>query len=871
MGEVYKARDTRLTRTVAIKVLPADAATDASARTRFEREARVIATLSHPNICVVYDVGRHDDTDYLVMELLEGETLAERLAKAKGPLPLEEVLRIGTSIADALDRAHRAGIVHRDLKPLNVMLTKSGPKLLDFGLAKLEGAASPVSLSGETAATTAGAGTAKGTILGTIHYMAPEQVEGREADSRADIWAFGVLLYEMATGHRPFDGDSAASVIGAILKDSPAPVSSRLPLSPPIFDRVVNKCLAKTPDARWQSATDLRDELQWIRQSPTVEAGRAVPPQSQHRDRAAWFIAAAALAGVCALAIPAYRHFREPAMAALPETRTSIQTPGAGGALSFALSPDGRSLVFVSTQDGPPRLWLRPLSSTVARPLPGTEGATYPFWSPDGRSVGFFAEARLKRLDIAGGSPLALAEAANGRGGTWNQDGMILFNPVGAGLARVAATGGAVSMVTEVQQGQVGHIEPTFLPDGRSFVFYAQGTPETRGIYLGSLDGRETFRLTSALSGAAYLPATALATGRERSDGWIVWVREGTTLLAQPIHVGKHALVGAPITVADNVPSELGGYAPVSASLTGLIAYRAAGAGRRQLTWFDRTGAPLGTLGPPDDSELTNPELSPDGRRVAAFRTVDGNTDIWLVDEQGSSRFTFDPGLDRYPIWSPDGRWIVFDSNRSGRRNMYRKAASGLGVEELLLASDQDNAATAWSPDGRFLLYRRTDAQTGTDFWKLPIGGDSKPVVFLQTPADERTASFSPNGRWVAYQSNASGPIQIYLRPSTTSSAQWQISTSGGVQPRFAHDGRELYYLRPDGALMSVPMSEGPDGIQPGSPTVLFRPKIWGGIAGNTKQQYDVAPDGRFLVNISLDEEMTPITLLQNWHPDAAR
>ncbi len=504
--------------------------------------------------------------------------------------------------------------------------------------------------------------------------------------------------------------------------------------------------------------------------------------------------------------------------------------------------------------------------------IQGTEGAAYPFWSPDSKSIGFFADARLKRIDITGGTPQSLAAAPNGRGGAWNRDGVILYSPAGTGLFRVPAAGGEAVAVTRVSERQLSHLLPSYLPDGRHFIFFAQGAPDTQGIYLGSTDSPDTHRLTLAEASAAYLPIGAGSTGSGGGDGWLMWVRNGTTLVAQPLDLKRRSVVGDPVTVADHVDSEYSGYATVSVSPAGIIGYRAGAAKRRQLTWFDRSGQPQGTMGPPDENQPINPELSPDGRRAAVFRLVEGNTDIWLVDETGPSRFTFDAAVDRYPIWSPDGNWIVFDSNRTGRRNLYRKATTGASEEELLLASTQDNAATEWSPDGRFLLFRRTDPTTGTDIWKLPLLGGGKPEAFIQSPADERTASFSPDGRWVAYQSNASGPLQIYVRPVGRSSAQWQISPAGGVQPRWSHSGGELYYVRPDGTLMAVSISVQGAAIQAGQPTQLFRPRFWsGGTAGNAKQQYDVSADGRFLVDVGLDDEATPLTLLQNWRADSAK
>ena len=479
MGEVYRAKDARLGRTVAIKVLPADAAADTSARARFEREARAIAALSHPHICVVHDVGREGDTDYLVMELLEGETLGDRLARTKGPLPLADVLTIGIAIADALDKAHRAGIVHRDLKPANVMLTKSGPKLLDFGLAKVHagaGGSGPsggaVALSDAETASTMAPGTAHGTILGTLHYMAPEQVEGRAADARADIWALGALLYEMATGTRPFNGESPASVLGAILKDTPAPLSSRQPLTPPAFEHVVERCLAKDPDDRWQHVGDVKSELKWIAagSSATSAAREQTPTYRTSTGRRA--LATVVSAAVLALAWLTVQHLRETSAPEAQELRLDVATPPTNEPSVIALSPDGRSIIYRASDAGVSRLWLRALDHADAKAIPATDGGMWPFWSPDSKSIGFFASGKLLRLDLSGGPAIPLADAPSPTGGTWGADGTILFGPsVASIIKRVPASGGAVEAATELAPGDTSHYAPWLLPDGRTFVF----------------------------------------------------------------------------------------------------------------------------------------------------------------------------------------------------------------------------------------------------------------------------------------------------------------------------------------------------------------------------------------------------------------
>ena len=528
--------------------------------------------------------------------------------------------------------------------------------------------------------------------------------------------------------------------------------------------------------------------------------------------------------------------------------------------MSFALSPDGRQIVFVASGDGASRLWHRRLDTTSAQPLAGTEGASNPFWSPDNRSVGFFADSKLKRIDIGGGSPQTLTDASN-RGGTWSSDGTILFtqNTVSP-LSRISASGGQHVDVTKLDK-QNSHRFPQFLPGGRQFLFYAQGSPETAGIYLGSLDSSEIKRLAAADTAGVYSP-----------DGWLLFIRAGT-LLAQRLDLGRGELTGNPVTVADPVALDSGLNAGAfSVSASGLVAYRSGGAGQRQLVWFDRSGKTLGTIGAPDANNLLAPILSPDGRRVAVARTVQGNTDIWLLDATRSTRFTFDPSLDRFPIWSPDGSRVVFDSNRKGHRDLYVKSSNGAGSEELLLESAQDKGASDWSRDGRFLLYYSLDPQTAYDIWVLPMEGDRKPFVFLKTNFDERRAKFSPDGRWVAYMSNESGRYEIYVRPfngnapGTSVGGQWQVSTSGGISPRWRADGKEVYYIAPDGKLMATPITASGATVEPGSPVALFQTRIVGGGTDVTMgANYDVSVDGRFLINTVLENTASPITLLQNW------
>jgi Tol biopolymer transport system component/predicted Ser/Thr protein kinase len=879
MGEVYKARDTRLDRTVAIKVLPAQFAADPQFRERFDREAKAISQLNHPHICTLYDVGQQDGTDFLVMEYLEGETLADRLAgsglKAQGlGLPFGEALTIAIQIASALDKAHRAGIVHRDLKPGNIMLTKAGAKLLDFGLAKTGSAPviGSVRLQPDRESmlpTTPANLTAQGTILGTFQYMAPEQLEGQDADARTDLFAFGALVYEMLTGKKAFEGKSHASLIAAILDHDPPPISTIQPLTPLALDRVVKKCLAKEPDERWQSAKDLHDELTWIAEAgPQASAPAPVvaPPKGLESSiRFAWVVAAFALVAVAALAIPAVRYVREVA----PEpvvTRLDVVTPPTSDAFSFALSPDGRQLAFVANGEKGSQLWLRPLDQVAAQPLAGTEGAAFRFWAPDSRALGFFADGKLKRIDLAGGAPQVLADVPLARGGTWNRDGVIVFGQATPGaLMRVMATGGTPVPITRVVAGQGSHRWPQFLPDGRRVIFaMLSGQPQTHGVYVASLDGGEPTRVVPAETAAAYAP-----------PGYLLLVRQGV-LLVQPFDAARATVAGEPIPVAQSVGTDDGFFhSAFSVSATGVLAHRAGAAPRRQLVWVDRAGKGLGAIRPPDEVTVSNPEVAPDGQRVAVNRNVQGNIDVWLIEVgRGlASRFTFDPSNDRSPLLSPDGSQVIFQSSRKGVYDLFEKPASGATDEQPLLVTPQDKATLDWSRDGRFLLYSTQDPKTGSDLWALPLTGERKPFPVVQTSFDEIEGQFSPDGRWLAYASNESGRYEIYSRPFPGAGGKWQVSTAGGTQPRWGRDGKELFYMVPDTRLMAVQIRVASDGraLDTGAPVALFPTRLASGADIQTtgfgaRAQYAVASDGRFLMLVTADEAVTsPITIVLNW------
>jgi Tol biopolymer transport system component len=863
MGQVYRATDTTLGRQVAIKILPDAFAADPERLARFEREAKTLASLNHPHIAAIYGFEKSGGTHALVMELVEGDDLSQRIAR--GAIPVDEALPIAKQIAEALEAAHEQGIIHRDLKPANIKVRADGTvKVLDFGLAKALASTSAMSASASMSPTITPAMTQAGMILGTAAYMAPEQARGKTTDKRSDIWAFGCVLYEMLAGMRAFGGEDFTVTLARVIEREPD--FDALPSTVPArISQAVRICLRK--DSK-QRVGDIRDVRLALEGAFETTAPQAAATAAAPRGRLAW-IAAFGVAAVlaAALAIPAVRYLRETPPA---ETRVDIVTPATDQPAMFALAPDGRQIVFVASGDSTSSLWLRSLATTTAQRLAGTEAAQYPFWSPDSRSLGFFAGGALKRLDLGGGAPQTLAPAFVGFGGTWSADGVILFAPGPIGpLMCVSATGGAAAAVTMLGSQQTGHIWPHSLPDGRRFLFYARGAPDTTGVYLGTFDGRASTRLTPADSAGVYLPS-----------GWLLWVRAGT-LVAQRLDLAQAALTGEPVTVADGVAVDDGVFrSAVSVAATGLVGYRTGEGSQRQLTWFDRSGTAWGTVGDPDGNGLSNPRVSPDGRRVAVIRTVQGNTDVWLLDGARRSRVTFDAARDDAPLWSPDGTRIVFRSNRTGQYDLYQKLTSGAGMEERLVASDQVKLPTSWSADGRFLLYF-SDVPQRTDFdlWVVPMAGERTPSVFLKTPFREMWGAFSPNGRWVAYTSNESGRMEIYVRPFVAPGAagtaagaaggQWQVSTAGGTYPVWRSDGKELYYLNRAGAMMAAPITVTGLTVEPGAPVVLFPTRIFGGgLDAPQSRQYDVALDGRFLINTELDSADVPITLLQNWHPE---
>src|SRR5712692_9310663 len=727
MGEVYKAKDTRLDRTVAIKVLPSHLSSAPEVRQRFEREAKTISALSHPHICALYDVGNQDGVEYLVMEYLEGETLSDRLAK--GPLPLEQLLRYGIEMADALDRAHRQGIVHRDLKPGNVMLTKSGVKLLDFGLAKAM--EPPSAKSGLTALPTAAHNlTQEGTILGTFQYMAPEQLEGKEADARTDIFAFGAVLYEMATAKKAFEGKSQASLIASILTSEPAPVSTIQPMTPPALDRVVKTCLAKDPEDRWQSAHDIGSELKWISEGSQAGVPAPVAARRRSRERLAWSLAAASL--LVAIAALGVLWRRPPADART--VRLSLEMPAKTPFESFdhaALSPDGRLVAFIAHLPGGKRsIWIRPLGSLQASSLSGTDDAAQLFWSPNSSSIGFFAEGKLKRIEASGGPPQILADAPNPSGGSWNRDEVILFaRNLYEPVQRVPATGGPVTPATKLSPQEDSHIWPCFLPDGRHFVFLGDASATANhSIRLGSLDSTES---------AVVVRPAVTSLGFAAPD-WLLFIRAGT-LVAQRLNVKDRKLIGDPVALGERIaPNDLQHGFEFSVSQTGVLLYRSANP-EAQIAWFDRGGKRLKDVG--EAARYGRFELSPDEKRIV-YERLDADArhaNLWLLDlgRSSTSRLTATAGSDYAPVWSPDGGRILFGSARPGLSDLFEVSAGGGSAERQIFHDTLDKTPLDWSRDGRFALFVSVSPTTREDIWILPLSGEGKAAPLVQTRFSE--------------------------------------------------------------------------------------------------------------------------------------
>jgi serine/threonine protein kinase len=857
MGEVYRARDSRLERIVAIKVLPEHLAASPEVHQRFEREARVISSLSHPHICTLYDIGEDEGTHYLVMEYLEGETLAARLER--GPLPIDEVLSMGIQIADALDRAHRSGVVHRDLKPGNVMLTAAGVKLLDFGLAKLHLSASPdggTDLSRMLTEQPASAPlTVEGTILGTFQYMAPEQLEGREVDARSDLFALGTLLHEMATGRKAFTGATQASLIGSIMQSSPPPVSSLSELAPPAFDRVVQACLAKSPEDRWQTAHDVKLQLQWIAEGGSqIGLPAPVAARRKTRERLAWSVAAVAMLAAVAFALGFVR--RAPTS---PEPmRFEIQHPSTQRQVdSPKLSPDGRYLAYGATDDqARTMVWLRPMASLDALPLAGTEGLQgRPFWSPDGRHLAFFAEGKLKKVPVTGGPAQTICDAPRGADGTWSEDGVILFDGQDQDpILRVAAAGGvATPLIVPEGDDQVGW--PQFLPGGDRFLFVVFGGGEQR-VQVADADGSNVRTVLAGQSRVEYSP-----------PGYLLYVRE-QTLVAHPFDSLSAELSGEPVPLTEGLEISFVGLSHFSASRSGALAFRTGAIRDGLLQWVDLDGRT--SLAVEESGGYEDPALSPDGRWIAFELPGQEGDDLWIHDlRRGTtSRFTYAPGDDADPIWSPDGRRIAYGAWNPATKSqdLAVKTVSGGGEPEVLLERDGVETPLSWSPDGRSLLFQTGTAATRGDVWLLSLDdGEASPL--LATQFMEQRGRFSPDGRWVAYEGHESGRPEIYVQAFPGPVGKWQVSTDGGNEPQWSPDGRTIFYLALDGRLTRVAVEAGrsdPEGFEAGVPESLFPLRLTQ--AGN-RTRFVVTPDGERLLALAPNSEevVPPTTLILHW------
>ncbi len=849
MGEVYRARDTRLDRTVAVKVLPTHLSNNPQSRERFDREAKAISSLSHPHICPLYDVGHQDGVDFLVMEYLEGETLAQRLKK--GSLPPDQALQYAIQITDALDTAHRHGVIHRDLKPGNIMITKVGAKLLDFGLAKMqasEAAAGMTQLPTQTTPLTA-----EGTILGTMQYMAPEQLEGKEADARTDIFALGAVLYEMATGRRAFEGKSRASLIAAILERDPPPVSSVQPLTSPALDHVVRTCMAKDPDARWQTAHDVLVELKWI-----AEAGSqaSVPKLVAARRKSHLLSWALTLVVSIAFLVLTVVHFSgRPGEAHLARFLVPIpEKLNLEWADGPAVSPDGQKFVFSAiAANGKHLLWIRRLDAVAAEPLAGTEGGFSPFWSPDSRFVVFFTEDnKLKRTEASAGALVqTICEASVALPGTWSPDGIILFTAP-KGLRSVPAAGGEVTAALELDlaRQESAQIYPSFLPDGRHFLFFSQSAdPSKSGTYVGMLGSKETRLVISGDSNAQYV-----------LPGFLIYGR-GETVLAQPFDATKLRLTGEPLAIAQQVRrlSQAPG-SMFSVSNTGILVYRNLGSTNFQLAWYGRDGSRLQPVGEP--GEYRQMVFSPDQTRLALERTdpQTGLLNLWVLELATGilSRLTFVSTSDTDLVWSPDGREVVFTSTRKGHdRDLYRKTVSG-GEEELLFQSGEPKYAYQWLKGGKAILFLN---DAGKTFYQLPLVGERKPLVLLKSQFDKDGLSVSSDERWAAYSSLESGRWEVYVAAFPTFTEKRQISNKGGCQPAWRKDGKELFYLALDGKLMVAEAKAGP--LITGVPQALFQTSLR---VDPTLHQYNVTADGKkFIIGERINEGVEQFTVVLNW------
>ena len=862
MGEVYRAKDTRLEREVAVKILPQHLAQDPEAKQRFDREARTISSVSCPNICALYDVGQQDGTNYLVMELLQGETLADRLRK--GPLPIDQVLRYGIDIGEGLEKAHRCGVVHRDLKPGNIMLTKSGAKLMDFGLAKEAAVvANPASGLSVTLTTPAGGHplTAQGAVVGTFQYMSPEQVQGSDADVRSDIFALGAVLYEMVTGKRAFEGKTAASAMAAVLEREPISICSLQPLAPPALERLIKTCLAKDPDDRWQTAHDVKLQLRQIAEGGSQSGGQ-FPALAPPRRVAGWlgWVVAAVLGLVAAGALAwAYlsNHKDEQIlrMEISPPEKLQFNLSGDNSGPA-TLSPDGRYMVYSANGAEGTQLYLRPMDALTARPLPGTENARFPFWSPDSRSIGFFTNDKLKRVEVTGGTPVTICNSTLGRGASWNHDGEIVAAlAYNGGISRVSASGGTPTEITQANNTTYSsHRWPWFLPDGKHFLYVAvnhnaPSSPDT-AVFYASLDGQENRLLFHNLSNAIF------------ASGYLLYQHD-SSLVAQAFDAGTGKFTGEPETLAENVQYDVGLWRMnLSASNTGVMVYASgAASGTEVLAWLDRTGKRLSTVG--DQGSFFDLDLSPDEKKAAVteLNTAAATTWIYDVENNVKSRLTFSGGAHLTPTFSPDGKQVAFTSNQQAAISV--KALGSSAPEQDLLTAPKPvfQGVTDWSRDGRYLLYEK-GLDLNLQIWVLPLFGDRKPYPYTGASAQiqERSGAFSPDGRWVAFMSDEGGRPEVFVAPFPWTGTKWQVSNGGGADPRWRPDGKELYYFNFTGITAAEVNGSGP-AFQMGASKQLFRVPVRG-----IGREFAPTKDGqRFLAIVPNTGNSQQLTLVQNW------